>query len=272
MFMAAEDAQHATGSDGPERQYSKSLQRGVEILKCFTAERRLIGIAELADLLHGSRSTTHRYATTLVELGYLEQDASRKYRLATRATDIGLAAIGALPIHQHARPVLEDLRLQTNHTVSLGILDADEVLCLDVLRGSRRRQFAVDLDLSVGSRGPLHCTAIGKILLAHLPDSEQKRLIAQMTLSKHEPNTITSKKVLREALAYIHEQGLATDEEESAPDIQAIAVQVLATDGGAIGAISLRAPRSSSTVNQLRSAHGAALLDTASRLAVLVDS
>jgi Bacterial transcriptional regulator len=126
-----------------------------------------------------------------------------------------------------------------------------------------RGQHAVDLDVNVGSQGELHCTAIGKALLAHLPEGEQKTLIAQITLARHAPNTITSKKVLREALAYIREQGLAADEEESAPGAQAIAVPVLATDGDAIGAISLLAPHSSSTVNQLRSAHGKSLFAAA---------
>jgi IclR family pca regulon transcriptional regulator len=270
MFMAAEDAQHATGSDGPERSYSKSLQRGVEILKCFTTERRVIGIAELAELLHGSRSTTHRYATTLVELGYLEQDASRKYRLATRATDIGLAAIGALPIHQHARPVLEDLRLQTNYTVSLGILDEDRALCLYVLHGSRPGQHAVDLDLGVGSRGELHCTAIGKTLLAHIPDSQQDALIARMTLSKQGPNSITSKKALREALAGVREAGLAVDDQESAAGAVGVAVPLLAGDGEVVGGIGLLAPRSAGSVEEMRSAHLAALLDAAARLGVLL--
>jgi DNA-binding IclR family transcriptional regulator len=231
-----------------------------------------MGIADLADHLHGSRSTTHRYATTLVELGYLQQDASRKYHLGTRAADVGVAVIRTMPLHQHACPLLEELRLQTNYTVSLGILDEDRVLYLEVLHGSRPGQHKVDLDLSAGSRAPLHCTAIGKTLLAHLPDAQQKSLIAQITLAKHAPNTITSKKVLREALAYIHEQGLATDEEESTPGAQGIAVPIIAAEGELLGGIALLAPPTASNIRALSSAHSASLSDTAHRLAGLVSS
>jgi DNA-binding IclR family transcriptional regulator len=253
-----------------EPQYSQSLDRGLAILKCFTSDQQAIGIAALADQLHGSRSTTHRYACTLVELGYLEQDSSRKYRLGGPAADVGLAVIGAMPIHQHAQPVLKQLRLATNYTVCLGILDDEEVLYLDVLRGSRSEQHAVDLDLGVGTRAPLHCTAIGKALLAALPGLEQSALVDQLSLSQPGPNTIASKKALRRALGDIREEGLAVDDEESTLGAQAIAAAVMATDSDAIGAISLIAPRSSTTIDQLRSTHGAALVDTASRLAMLL--
>jgi DNA-binding IclR family transcriptional regulator len=77
----------------------------------------------------------------------------------------------------------------------------------------------VDLNLSLGSRAPIHCTAVGKALLAHLPEPEQNTLIAQMKLSKHAPSTITSKKALRDTLAAIRDQVLAVDDEESAPPL-----------------------------------------------------
>src|ERR1700723_223939 len=73
-----------------EARYSQSLERGLAILECFTPERPLQGIAELADALGMSRSTTHRYVITLVALGYLRQGERRKYRLALRVTDLGL--------------------------------------------------------------------------------------------------------------------------------------------------------------------------------------
>jgi DNA-binding IclR family transcriptional regulator len=265
-------ASEASGSDSgaPERQHSQSLERGLAILRCFTAERPSLGIAELADLLDNSRSTTHRYSTTLVQLGYLEQDASRKYHLGTQAAEPALAVIGAMPIQQHARPLLEDLRLTANFTVILGVFDEDRVLCLDVLHGSRSGQYAIDAGVAVGSSAALHCTAIGKALLAHLPDGEQDTLLAHLKLSKHGPNTVGSKKALREQLSVARADGLAVDDEESVADIQGIAVPVIADDGELFGGIGLLAPRTASTVQELRSSHGASLLDAAGALAGLL--
>jgi IclR-like helix-turn-helix domain-containing protein len=73
--------------------YSRSLERGLAILGCFTSKRPILGIADIAGALGMSRSTTHRYVITLVALGYLEQGASRKYRLGLRVTDLGMSAL-----------------------------------------------------------------------------------------------------------------------------------------------------------------------------------
>jgi IclR family pca regulon transcriptional regulator len=270
MSRSSEDAE--APAEASPRQYSMSLERGLALLTCFTPQELVLGIAELSDRVHYARSTTHRYATTLVELGYLEQDGSRRYRLGARAADVGLAVIGAMPIHQHARRLLEDLRRQTNYTVSLVILDENRMLYIDVLRGSRRGQYAVDLHRGVGCRECLHCSAGGKALLASLPDAEQSALISGLTLSKRGPKTITSKKALRAELGEIRARHVAHDDEESAPDVQAIATAVVAGEGEVHGAIGLLAPRSASTVGRLRSAHAGALLDAAGELAVLVNS
>ena len=91
----------------------------------------MLGIADIADELGMSRSTTHRYVITLVALGYLEQGASRKYRLGLRVTDLGMSALNSTGLREHAHPYLEELRQRTSYTASLGVLDDD--------RGSLRR-------------------------------------------------------------------------------------------------------------------------------------
>ena len=87
-----------------------------------------------------SRSTTHRYVITLVALGYLEQGASRKYRLGLRVTDLGMSALDSTGLREHAHPELEELRRRTSYTAGLGVLDGEEVLYIDRARGFRREQ------------------------------------------------------------------------------------------------------------------------------------
>ena len=108
-----------------EPRYSQSLERGLAILGCFTPKRPVLGIADIADELGMSRSTTHRYVITLVALGYLEQGASRKYRLGLRVTDLGMSALNSTGLREHAHPYLEELRQRTSYTTSLGVLDGD---------------------------------------------------------------------------------------------------------------------------------------------------
>src|ERR1700678_4063582 len=209
-----------------EPRYSQSLERGLAILACFTPERPVLGIADIADDLGMSRSTTHRYVITLVALGYLEQGASRKYRLGLKVTDLGMAALNSTGLREHAHEYLEELRQRTSYTTNLAVLDGTEILYVDRVRSFRRGQGAVDLNLHTGSRLPAYATAMGKLLLANLPEKEQRELIAQMKLSKRGPNTITSKKALREELEEIQEAGFAIDDQELAAEIYAIAAPV----------------------------------------------
>src|ERR1700744_3641026 len=121
-----------------EPRYSQSLERGLAILGCFTPERPVLGIADIADELGMSRSTTHRYVITLVALGYVEKGASRKYRLGLKVSEVRMAALRSPSLRDPPHPYLEGLRLQSSYPVNPGILDGTEVLFLDRARSFRR--------------------------------------------------------------------------------------------------------------------------------------
>jgi IclR family pca regulon transcriptional regulator len=249
-----------------EPRYSQSLERGLAILACFTPERPAMGIADIADELGMSRSTTHRYMITLVELGYLEQGGSRKYRLGLRVTDLGMSALNSMSLREYARPDLEALRQETRFTVNLAILDGSEILYVDRVRGSRPGQSKIDFALHVGSRLPASCTALGKLLLAYLPDAEQEALIASLKLAKGGPNAIVSKKALKAELGQIGEEGLAVDDEELAEAVQAIAAPVRSSGGEVIAAVGLVGLRSMITVDELVVSLSPHLIATAARI------
>ena len=249
-----------------EPRYSQSLERGLAILGCFTPSRPVLGIADIADDLGMSRSTTHRYVITLVALGYLEQGASRKYRLGLRVTDLGMSALNSTGLREHAHPYLEELRQRTSYTVSLGVLDATDVLYVDRVRSYRRGQGTVDLNLHPGSRLPAYCTAMGKLLLANLPESEQRELIASMKLTKRGPNTITSKKVLREELDEIQAAGFAVNDQELTADLFSIAAPVRNEAREVVAAVNLTAHSSMISLEEMVDALGPHLVSTADRI------
>jgi IclR family pca regulon transcriptional regulator len=249
-----------------EPRYSQSLERGLAILGCFTPKRPVLGIADIADELGMSRSTTHRYVITLVALGYLEQGASRKYRLGLRVTDLGMSALNSTGLREHAHPYLEELRQRTSYTTNLGVLDGGEVLYVDRVRSFRRGQSQVDLDLHVGSRLPAYCTAMGKLLLANLPEPEQRELIGEMKLAKRGPNTIASKKALREELEDIAAAGFAVDDEELAAEVYAVAAPVRNESRDVVAAVNLVAHSSVITLEELVDALGPHLVSTADRI------
>jgi IclR family pca regulon transcriptional regulator len=224
-----------------EPRYSQSLERGLAILRCFTPERNVLGIADIADHLGMSRSTTHRYVITLVALGYLEQDASRKYRLGLRVTDLGMSALNSTGLREHARPDLEELRRQSTYTVNLAVLDGTEILYVDRVRSYRGGQRQIDLELHTGSRLPAYCTSMGKLLLAYLPQDERQTTLGELTLAKRGPNTITSKKALLAELGRIREEGFAVNDQELAVGLRSIAVPVRSESGEVLAAVNLAA-------------------------------
>src|SRR5690242_3043309 len=114
-----------------EGRYSQSLERGLAILKEFTPDRPWLGIAEIAEALEMSRPTTHRYASTLVALDYLEQGPRRKYRLGTRAGDPGRSAVGSTALSEIPHQCLEDLRYASMCTTSMAVLDGDDIVYVD---------------------------------------------------------------------------------------------------------------------------------------------
>jgi IclR family pca regulon transcriptional regulator len=249
-----------------EPRYSQSLERGLAILGCFTAEHPVLGIADIADELGMSRSTTHRYVITLVALGFLEQGASRKYRLGLRVTDLGMSALNSTGLREHAHPYLEELRQRTSYTASLAVLDGPEILYVDRVRSFRRGQSHNGLELHTGSRLPAYCTAIGKLLLASLPDEEQRDLLASMKPTKRGPNTITSKKALLSELEDVLDAGFAVNDEELASGLFAIAAPVRNEARDVVAAVGLSAHSSMISLEEMVDALSPHLVSTADRI------
>ncbi len=170
---AASGAASASRAPGPAKanhRTSRSLACGLELLKRFTPEQPERGISELASELHVSAPTAHRYASTCLELGYLEQVRTRRYRLARRCAQPGIAAIGALAVTGPAQPILRELRDQIGCTVALAVLDEIDVVYLFRLRGFLRGQYRAERGLGSGSRRPASGTAAGRALLSARED------------------------------------------------------------------------------------------------------
>lgn len=234
-----------------EPRYSQSLERGFAILACFMPERRVLGIADIAGELGMSQATAHRYVTTLAALGYLEQDASCKYRLALRVTDLGMSVLSATDLREHVHPYLEELRTRSSYTVSVVVLDGTEVLFIDRARSFRCGREKIDLNLRPGSRLPAYCTATGKVLLAHLSAHDLRNALSEIHLEKRAPNTVLNKGVLRSELQQIREDGIAVNDQELARDHYAIAVPIRAHSQEVVAALSMAAHSSMISLEEL---------------------
>jgi IclR family pca regulon transcriptional regulator len=146
------------------------------------------------------------------------------------------------------------------------VLDGPEILLVNRARSFRRGSNETDLDLQAGSRLPAYCTSMGKLLLANLPEPCQREVFTSMKLTKRGPNTITSKKVLRDHLERVRSAGLAVDDEELAAGIYSISTPVRNEDRDVVAAVSIAAHSSMISLEEMVDALSPHLLSTADHI------
>jgi IclR family pca regulon transcriptional regulator len=246
----------------PEPAGSQSLERGLAILSSFHSAQPLLGVSDLSRAVGLSRSTTHRYVSTLAALGYLQQDAeTRKYRLGPRVLDLGFSAI-------NSAPHLKALSDATGHTVNMAVLDGADIVYIERCRAPGPRE--IDLNLHVGSRLPSYCTSMGKVLLAFLPAHERNDLLDGVELTRRGPNTITARRRLLKELEQVRERGLAVNNEELAYGLRSIAAPVWSPTGGVAAAINIAVHRSLVSMDELLDELAPALVDAADEISARI--
>lgn len=218
--------------------FSQSLERGLSVLDAFTGASATLGIAEIARDVGLTKSTTHRYVTTLTALGYLHQEPeTRKYRLGARAMDIGFAALNSIELTRVAACPLQHLADETGFTVSMAVLDGADVVYVERRRAAGDRQ--LDLNLQVGSRLPAYCTALGKVLLAAEEPARLRALLDRIDLARRAPNTITVRERLLASLDRVRRGAVAVNDEELTAGLRAIAVPVRDRSRRVVAAINI---------------------------------
>ena len=246
---------------------SQSLERGLAILSSFHPDRPLIGGSELSRELDLSRSTAHRYVATLAKLGYLQQDPdSRRYRLGPKVLDLGFSAINSMDVREISAPHLQQLSDETGHTVNLSILDGGDIVYIERCRASRPGQREIDLNLHIGARLPAYCTAMGKAMLAFLPEDRLAAILEEVELTERGPNTITDEAAFRAELAGIRKSGIAVNDEELAYGLRSIAAPISARSGEVVAALNLAVHRSMGLTTDLIERFSPAVLKTAAAI------
>ncbi len=246
---------------------SVSLERGLRLLLAYSGGSQLLGVAELADLVGFSRPTTHRYASTFVQLGYLEQGYRRKYRLGLRAAAPGTKIIQELCQVLSPDDALRELRTKTGHTVSMGALDSTRVLYVRRFFGHRRGQHMIDLGLRVGAVIPAYCTALGKAMLANLPEDERRELVPTINLVPEGPNSTMEHDALLAELDDIDPQAPLVSNEEFIRGARSIAMPIVRQGMVQPIAIDVTVPSTAYTAKRLLDEIGPKLMQAAERIA-----
>ncbi|MDF1790948.1 MAG: IclR family transcriptional regulator [Thalassobaculaceae bacterium] len=215
-----------------------SLRKGLDVIDCF-GERESWSLTELSAHLALNKATVFRILHTLQEAGYLARDEdSGRYQLGMRFYSLGHTAVRHEQLKWQALPPLMTLAETTGETVYVGILYEGDAVVVQIVDGIE----LVRMHSFVGKRSPAHASALGKVLLAYMPDAEVDGYIAQYGLKGFTENTFTDPSAFREELRAIRDQGYALDREEMARGLRCIGAPITDHSGRPFATVSLSAP------------------------------
>ena len=216
-----------------------ATERALSLLEAVATAGRPATLKELEAICGLPSTTAFRLCGRLQEQGYLMRDADpRRFTVGPRLMRLGLEIVRAAGPANARRNVLAELVEAIGETCNLTCPSRGEVLYLDRVE----TKWPLRMALEPGSRVPIHCTASGKLFLAHMPGAQRDRVLAEAPLARHAPNTIVTTKALLQDLKKIVRRGYSADNEEFLAGLVAVAVPVHDNDGRVVAAVACHAP------------------------------
>ncbi len=241
---------------------NKSMDRGLRILDLFNESTIYLTASEIAAAFATTPATLYPTLCTLVDLNYLARDSRKRYSLGLKLLERSGQVLAQLDVRRVARPYLTDLARKHQATSDLGILYGTEVLYLERRVGHP----AAMVGEVVGRRVPLHCTSIGKVLLAFMPKTERDQLIATLSLDSFTPNTIVTPKALIEELDLIAKRGYAVDMQEFHLGSSCVGAPIRSHGGSVVAALSLMLPVGPEINDRDHAEQAQAVIETANEI------
>lgn len=237
MTDAAADA-GTGGSAGAARSSTDMVAKALSLLDLLGEYPHGAALSDLAARSGFPLSTTHRLLASLIRGGFASMDPDRRYNLGLRVFALGQQVASARGFAGTVLPQMEWLSQQTEEAVLMSVLDGDHQLYVHYVPGPQQ----VGVIGERGRHGPLHCTAMGKVLLAFAPADQSARLVETISLDRLGPNTITDREAFRVEISTVRAQGYAIANEEHETGILAIGMPIVDNGGRLRAAISVAAP------------------------------
>jgi len=233
----------------PKRTYDiTALQRGLRLLHLFSEHSRGLTAKQVAGLSRLPVSTVHRFLANLVTSGFLSCDGDGSYHLGIACFAIGQAAVGQLDIRRLSLPYLRELNQQTRETIHLTVRHGLSPVYVEKLDSTE----PLRIHSRIGAAVPLYCTAVGKVMLAHMPEDEQDRVLPELALKRLTPNTVGNLQELKTELYRVRKNGYACDLEEHEMHIRCVAAPIWDHTGSVQSSLSITAPLVRMPVTRLR--------------------
>ncbi|MHB1653496.1 MAG: IclR family transcriptional regulator [Desulfitobacteriaceae bacterium] len=217
----------------------QTLERSLDVLEVLAQADEALGVTEIGNRVGLHKSTVHRILQTLAYRGYVEKEKDRdRYHLGIKIVELGIKFFDDLQIRKVAEPFLAQLAKTFDEVVHLVLSDEGEIVYLDKMEGSQ----VISMRSRVGRRAPMHCTAVGKAILASLSEPEVRHILGTKGMPKLTQKTITTVDELLTEFSEIRRTKVAKDDEENELGIICLGTPVLDYSGKAIGGVSVSGP------------------------------
>jgi DNA-binding IclR family transcriptional regulator len=231
-FMSkAEKANGASGSVGV-------ISKVLRILEALQGSSSGLGLKAICDQTGINKSTAHRFLKHLERERYLLRTEAGAYLIGPRLSQLSARGNQEATLQAVARPILWDLWKSTHETVNLGVLDQGTVLYIDVIESPHEFR----LSSRVGTRRSVHVTALGKALVAFLPEEVRQTVLDSIAFQPSTPKTIGNLVQFRQELEKIRRQAYAVDDEEAVQGARCVSAPILNSKGAPIAAVSVSGP------------------------------
>lgn len=206
-----------------EKKYYRiaSVEKGIKTLELL-AEHGELSVTETARLMDTNRAGSHRFISTLKDLGYVEKNSNNKYQPTLKIMKLAMKVANRFEIRRIARPYMHKLSLMFKETVNLGFFKNSEIVHIDKIDSLE----VLRMDSALGDIAPAYCTGLGKAILAFLPDHELDHYLEHVSFESHAPNTIADREELLIELDRIRQNRYAIDDEEMTVGLRCIGVPI----------------------------------------------
>lgn len=222
-----------------ERNYLKTLARGLRVLTAFTPVNPELSLTDIAEFLDVSPSTANRFTYTLEEVGYLERDPVTKlYRVTPQVYALTISLVGPRNLREKSRPYMERLRDRTGETVVLSVRDGVDIVVVEVVE----TRHTLAPRGWVGGRMPLYCSAMGKAILSYIPEPELTRTVDMITFTQRTPKTISNRLEFLQDLEKTRKRGWSLNNEEFIVGVISLAAPIFYSNNKIAAAICIDVP------------------------------
>ena len=222
-----------------EKKIIQSIDRALQVLELFSLEKPERGVTEISKALNIYKSNVHNILSTLAEKGFVKKDSKTdKYKLGIKFFELGSVVIKNMDLRRIAHPHIEKLSKEFNETVHLGVLDEGRVVSIEREESNK----GLCSHIEIGKRTPLHCTAVGKAIMAYLSEDEINFIIKEKGLEKYTENTITNREELGKEFLKIQKQGYAVDNMEHEEGVRCVSGPIRDYNGKVIASMSISGP------------------------------